>query len=262
LQGNVLGAALSLLVPSAKLVCSERNVGHNLTGFKRLLEAVATTREDAATANSPAVRDAAVARLPRRATRFHVIPPGVPVPEPPSERRETTAVMVARMHPIKDHATALRVWRRVVERRPAETLTLVGDGPGRADLERAAHELGVASAVRFRGDADPAPDLYGARLLLATSRAEGFSRAVLEALAAGVPVVSTEVGGVAELASPAVRSAPVGDDVALAAHVLDWLDDPNELARAAFAARLTAERFAPARFHEAQARLYAELLAT
>lgn len=94
-----------------------------------------------------------------------------------------------------------------------------------------------APRVCFRGDGDPAPDLAGAQIFLSTSRAEGFSRAVLEALAAGVPVVSTEVGGIAELRGDAVRVAAVGDDAALAAHVLAWLQDPAALVAAADAAR-------------------------
>lgn len=260
LQGNLLGALLKLLLPSAALISSERHVGHDqLPGLKRQLERFVARSEDAATGNSVAVRDATIARVPERGARFRVIPPGVAAPARIGKPRRTTAVMVARVHPVKDHATALRTWRRVVAHRPDETLTIVGGGPGLAELERTAKKLELGETVRFRGEADPAPDIYGARMFLSTSRAEGFSRAVMEALAAGIPVISTDVGGMAEIHGAAVRIAPVGDDEALAAHVLEWLEHPEHLSCASTAAQGLAERFSPERCHRAHARLYAEI---
>jgi glycosyltransferase involved in cell wall biosynthesis len=164
------------------------------------------------------------------------------------------------VHPVKDHLTALRVWRRVVDRVPAATLTIVGGGPELAGLRAAAQALGLGASVVFRGESAPAADLAGAQLFLSTSRAEGFSRAVLEALAAGVPVVSTDVGGLDELRGDAVRVAPVGDDAALAEHVLGWLGDPAALAAASAEARRTAQRFSPAACHARYAFLYDELI--
>lgn len=260
LQGNALGALLAHALPSARLVTSERNSGrHALPRLKRALERGVARAEDVATANSSTVRDAAVARVPGRARRFRVIPPGVAAPPDVEPPRATTAVMVGRLHPVKDHATALRAWRRVVAARPDASLTIVGDGREREQLAALARELGLAGAVRFRGDADPGADLYGARMFLLTSRSEGFPRAVVEALAAGLPVVGTDVGGMAEIDAEAVRLAAVGDDAGLAAHVLAWLDDPDALGRAATAARAAADRFTPSRCHRAYADLYAEL---
>jgi glycosyltransferase involved in cell wall biosynthesis len=262
LQGNVLGALLAQALPSARLVTSERNLGgHARPRVKRALERLVARAEDVATANSVAVRDAAVARVPRRGAAFRVIQPGVARPAHASlEPLPTaTAVTVGRLHPVKDHATALRAWRRVIEARPEATLAIVGSGPERAALETLAQELSLNGAVRFRGEQNPAADFYGARMFLLSSRSEGFSRAVLEALAAGLPVVSTEVGGMSELNPEAVRLAPIGDDAKLAAHVLAWLDDPDALASAAAAAQAEAERFDPAACHRAYADLYEEL---
>jgi glycosyltransferase involved in cell wall biosynthesis len=253
-QGNVLGALLATAT-AARLVTSERNTSRRSTP-QRALERVVARVEDVATANSAAVREAAVRRIPSRTVR--VIAPGVAAP-PPAPPRETTAVSVGRLHPVKDHATALRAWRRVVDARPEATLTIVGDGTERGALEALARELRLDGAVRFRGAADPAPDLYGARMFLLTSRTEGFSRAAVEALAVGLPVIGTDVGGMAEIGAAAARIAPVGDDAVLAAHVLAWLDDPAALERASAAAREAAERFAPAACHAEYAALYAEL---
>jgi glycosyltransferase involved in cell wall biosynthesis len=143
---------------------------------------------------------------------------------------------------------------------PGATLTIVGGGPGLPALRAMARELRLESAVVFRGEADVAADLAGAQIFLSTSRAEGFSRAVLEALAVGVPVVSTDVGGVAELAGGALRVAAIGDDAAIARHAITWLTDPAAREDAAAAARRTAARFPPAACHASYARLYAEVL--
>jgi glycosyltransferase involved in cell wall biosynthesis len=259
LQGNAFGAVLKLALPSAALIASERNAGHAVdSALKRQLERAVARAETVATANSAAVRAAAVERVPGRAAHVRVIAPGVAAPLA-AAARPATAVMVGRLHPVKDHRTALRAWRRVLDERSDATLTLVGDGPERARLEAQARALGLGGSVRFRGDADPAPDLYGARMFLLTSRAEGFSRAAVEALAAGLPIVATDVGGMAEIGVEAVRIAPVADDAALAGHVLAWLGDPGALARAATAARAAAQRFGTAACHRAYAELYAEL---
>jgi glycosyltransferase involved in cell wall biosynthesis len=262
LQGNVLGALLRYALPSTRFVASERNADHQgRTRLKLALERFVARAEYVATANSTAVRDAAVTRVPRRARAFIVITPGLAAPTAIEPPRAATAVMVGRLHPVKDHATALRAWSRVVAARPEATLTIVGGGAERGALGALARELRLDGAVRFRGQADPAPDLHGARMFLLSSRAEGFSRAVLEALAVGLPVVATDVGGMAEIDGDAVRLAPVGDDAALAAHVLAWLDDPGALSRAATAARVAAQRFDPAACHGTYADLYAELAA-
>lgn len=260
LQGNLLGAVIKPLLPGAVLISSERHSHETLGGVRPLLERLVAHAEGVATGNSTAVRDAVVGRLPQRAEHFRVIAPGVAAPVVSGAPRPTTAVMVGRAHPVKDHLTALRTWRRVVERRPSATLTIVGGGFAVPALQRAAHEHGLEQAVHFRGETDPAPDLAGAQIFLSTSRAEGFSRAVVEALALGVPVVSTDVGGIGEIRADAVRVAAVGDDAALAAHIIDWLEDPEGLAAARRSALVAAERFVPAACHEAYAQLYAEML--
>jgi glycosyltransferase involved in cell wall biosynthesis len=256
LQGNLFGALVKRLRPQTALITSERNVGHKLTRPKRLLERLVAAAEDVATANSAAVRDAAVDRVPRRGRRFEVIAPGVAAPRLQGAPRPTSAVMVGRLEPVKDHETALRAWRTVVQRQPQATLTLVGEGPLRTRLEALAAELGVAGSVRFVGHADPAPHLHGAKLFLSTSRAEGFSRATMEAMATGLPAVCTPVGGVPELPPDSVCRVPVGDAAAVAAAVMRLLDDAGERARLRAAALQVAEAYGPERCHAAYARLY------
>src|SRR5436190_17295924 len=125
--------------------------------------------------------------------------------------RRSACVAVARLQPVKDHATIVRAWPLVLARHPRATLAVVGEGPEHQALERLANELALADSVSLVGAGDPLPLLRAGTLYASTSRAEGFSRALLEALALRVPVVDTAVGGVDELPADAVRRVPIGD---------------------------------------------------
>jgi glycosyltransferase involved in cell wall biosynthesis len=284
LQGNLAGAAARVLCPSASLVTSERNLGHALTPAKRRLERFAASFESVATANSPAVRDAAIKRLPLRERRMQVILPGggggggetanehpkrgrrvgvlllgVAPPPPPPHTVPTTGVMVSRLHPVKDHPTALRAWRLVHEANPGAVLTIVGDGPERSELEGLCRSLGLEDVVRFVGQTDPLPHLFGAQVYLSTSRAEGFSRSLLEALLAGIPAVVSAVGGTAEIPPGVLHIVQPGDDRAVAAALEDVLHDVDAHARAGQMASVVADQFSPDRCHGIYRRLYREL---
>jgi glycosyltransferase involved in cell wall biosynthesis len=259
LQGNLAGAAARVLCPSASLVTSERNLGHALTPAKRRLERFAASFESVATANSPAVRDAAIKRLPLRERRMQVILPGVAPPARPPHTVPTTGVMVSRLHPVKDHPTALRAWRLVHEANPGAVLTIVGDGPERSELEGLCRSLGLEDVVRFVGQTDPLPHLFGAQVYLSTSRAEGFSRSLLEALLAGIPAVVSAVGGTAEIPPGVLHIVQPGDDRAVAAALEDVLHDVDAHARAGQMASVVADQFSPDRCHGIYRRLYREL---
>lgn len=105
-------------------------------------------------------------------------------------------LFVGRLVEGKRPVAALEAVARLREGRPSATLTVVGDGPLRADLESLARDLGVESSVRFLGSVtyDEMPAIYrGADVLALPSRTEGVPRTVLEAIAAGVPVVCSEL---------------------------------------------------------------------
>ena len=109
-------------------------------------------------------------------------------------------IVVARnLEPLYDNSTALKAFRIVREGIPGARMTIAGSGPERAQLEAMAMELGVADAVEFAGrvDNERMPELYReADLALNPSLADNMPISILEALASGVPVVSTDVGGV------------------------------------------------------------------
>ncbi|HEU4372515.1 MAG TPA: glycosyltransferase family 4 protein [Telluria sp.] len=109
-------------------------------------------------------------------------------------------VLVARnLEPIYDNETALRAFAIVLAQLPDARLVVAGSGPLRASLEQLAASLGIAASVEFTGRVDNAgmAALYrGADLMLNPSTVDNMPNSVLEALASGVAVVSTDVGGV------------------------------------------------------------------
>ena len=109
-------------------------------------------------------------------------------------------ITVARLDPVKDLATLLRAVRHAREAVPDLVLAIVGDGPERDPLERAAQALGLGSMVRFLGHRDNARWwLAGADIYVNSSVSEGISLTILEGMAAGLPVVATSVGGTPEV---------------------------------------------------------------
>ena len=109
-------------------------------------------------------------------------------------------LIVARnLEPIYDNPTALRAFALLLPRHPGARLTIAGSGPQRAGLERLAAQLGVAARVRFTGrlDRDAMARLYReADIALNPSLADNMPNSLLEAMASGLPVVSTNVGGI------------------------------------------------------------------
>lgn len=105
--------------------------------------------------------------------------------------------MVARFEPQKDHLTLFRALAGLQDRR--WELDLIGDGFLRGDMEKSAETLGIKHRIRFLGQLpDVAPVLAQAQVSLLISNWEGFPRSILESMRAGLPVIASSVGGVAE----------------------------------------------------------------
>jgi glycosyltransferase involved in cell wall biosynthesis len=136
---------------------------------------------------------------------------------------------VARLSQQKGHDTLLDAARLVLERRPDARFALVGDGELRADLEERAARLGIAERVEFMGVRDDVPmQLARFSVFAFPSRFEGLCLAVIEAQAAGVPVVATPVGGIRETVVDGETGllVPVDDSDALADAIISLLDTP------------------------------------
>ncbi len=149
------------------------------------------------------------------------------------DRSRRYLVCVARFHPVKDHATLLRAFVIVARQRPEVDLLLVGDGPLGSDLEKLAQELGIKPRVRFLGLRPDVPGiLRAAKVFVLTSLSEAAPLTVLEAMAAGLPVVVTAVGGNPEMVRDGVDGylVPRGDTEATASAILRMLDDSKAAA--------------------------------
>jgi N-acetyl-alpha-D-glucosaminyl L-malate synthase BshA len=145
---------------------------------------------------------------------------------------ETRVLMhISNFRPVKRVRDVVRVFASVAAQLPA-VLVMVGDGPDRVDAEAEARALGLAEKVFFLGKIDAvAPLLAGADLFLLPSSSESFGLSALEALASGVPVIGTKVGGLPEV----VRDDETG--------VLCGVGDVDGMAAAAVALLRDADRW-------------------
>ncbi len=140
----------------------------------------------------------------------------------------------------KNPLLLLQAFAPLAERFAALRLVMVGDGPMRAILTQAAHDLGVTERVDFLGYRPVAEDLMPAfDILCMPSNYEGMPNVLMEAGARGVPVVATEVGGVPEIIVDGVTGllCPAGDLAALSERLNRLLLQPNERAAMGKAAR-------------------------
>jgi glycosyltransferase involved in cell wall biosynthesis len=149
-----------------------------------------------------------------------------------------TVVIVARLVPIKAHETFLDMAERLAHRFPDLAFLVVGDGERRAALEADARARGLAAHVHFLGWRADLDRVYAdADVVTLTSKNEGSPVALIEAMAAGRPVVATRAGGVAELVGEAGVLAGVGDAEGLAVGVAGLLEHPDRARDLGLAAR-------------------------
>jgi glycosyltransferase involved in cell wall biosynthesis/peptidoglycan/xylan/chitin deacetylase (PgdA/CDA1 family) len=164
-------------------------------------------------------------RFPALATRASAIPNGIEVGEllaiaPRPSSGEFVFGSIGRLVPVKDYHSLLVAFAQLRRQIPRCRLEVLGSGELQAELERFAANLALGDAVIFRGwSADIAGFLSRMDAFVLSSRSEGLPMSVLEAMAAGLPVVATAVGGVPEL----IETARCG-----------WLarpGDPHDLAQ-------------------------------
>jgi glycosyltransferase involved in cell wall biosynthesis len=244
------------LVPAARLarvplvIGSFRQLGDLMTPAQFRAQALAFRWCDAVVCNSKAGADwLAADGLPRQ--KLHVIGNALPdeafmaaAPALLARPGVMRVGMVARMNAgYKNHAGFLRIATQIHRRFPEVEFVLAGDGPLRSELEQQAKELGLAESVIFLGDRrDVSAVLRSMDVAVLTSESEGLSNVILEAMAAGVPVVAYDVGGNRELVN-VDRGAiiPPADENGFALAVGQLLTDPALRRRVARNARAFAE---------------------
>jgi len=171
---------------------------------------------------------------------------------------------VGRLTAIKQQILFLQMAQRLVRQSHRFVFLVVGDGELRADLEMQAKELGVEEHTRFLGWRRDLETIYAATdVFVLTSRNEGTPVALIEAMAAGVASVSTDVGGVRDvIAGPRLGSVvPFGAPEALAAAVAELADDPVRRQHLGLQARASVrDRFQGGRLVGDIRQLYGQLL--
>ena len=234
---NIVAAALRPLSPRFRMVWSIRASDMDPARYDwvfRLnygLECVLSRTADLIISNSNAGRDFAAAHgFPRG--RIEVVPNGIdtdrfrPDPALRAAKRaewgigggETAIGVLARLDPMKDHPNFLRAAASLAPQHPELRFLCIGEGPDEAALKRLASELGLGERVLFTGrSTDPVAALNALDIACSSSAfGEGFSNAVAEAMACGLPPVVTDVGDSAMLVGDAGRVVRRRDAEALA----------------------------------------------
>ena len=170
--------------------------------------------------------------------------------------------MIAALAPHKDHATFLAAARGVLVVRPDAWFVCAGDGPLRDMVRAEAKAPGLTGRVTLPGFVQDVPAVLAALdVFVLSSYLEGLGTSVLDAQAAGVPVVATWVGGIPEMIEPEVNGllVPPRDPAALATGIRRVLDDPAAARTRADQARSTVRAFDIGRTVDATETLYLEL---
>ena len=155
---------------------------------------------------------------------------------------------VGRLAHVKDFPTLIRAFDRLRELWPEGRsrlrLAIVGDGPTRTECERLIADLDLGGQIWLAGDRSDVPELMRAMdLFVLPSLGEGISNTILEAMACGLPVIATEVGGNPELVSPGKTGTliPVADHEKMAQALLAYVKDAARMAQEGQTARAEIE---------------------
>lgn len=278
---NVLGALVGAVARVPIIISSHRDLG----GFdgKRITRVNQWTDRwlsDRVTVNSGAVREAVMKRSGLRAESMTVLYNGIDLEkidranQRAAKRRELglhpedlVMAVVANFRPAKGHRYLIEAFNRLAPQFPNAKLLLCGYCNDKLlfdDLRHLVVKAGAEKQVWFLGSRSDIPEImHASDILVAPSLSEGFSNAILEAMAAGKPVVATRVGGNCEQVSDGVNGylVPPADSAAIEKALEKLLWSPEQLRQMGCAAQMKVrEQFSVEKMAEAHERFYFDLL--
>jgi len=266
---NLLALAAGRLA-GAKVVVSRVDLGHLRHGFgkwHREAEKWNARRADLVIANAEAVREVCIREERCRAERVVVVRNGIdlvhfdelsaqPLQAPlPIAPDDVPVAVIGNLWPVKGHRTLVEAAAGLARRMPRVKFLCAGEGPEREPLQRRIAELNLGDRVFLLGHRLDVPAILArVRAACLCSSAEGLSNALMEAMAARLPIVATAVGGNPELVRPGENGLLVayGDAPSLADKLYELLSDPGRASemgrrgRARVEAELTLARMAEA----------------
>jgi glycosyltransferase involved in cell wall biosynthesis len=226
------------------LMKGEATRGGPLWQFVLRTERAALAQVDQIIFVSDFMRKLILERIPELASVSHSVIPNF-VDEPPASNAapdyDADLIAIGTLEPRKNHAFLFRVLSRAAELGHRYTLTLAGNGPEEARLRALADELGIAQQVQFAGFRRNTGNLIARHRVLAhTARIENMPITLIEALAAGRPILAPAVGGITEIFDHGVEGYhwPLQDVDAAAAMLIDLLGKPDLYQRFSQAASL------------------------
>lgn len=276
---NVFGMAAATLAGVKFRIASKRETGGMRSSAQEFVEKLAFGRADAIVVNAASVRDHLIERsVPKE--KIRIIYNGVDLSrfsnsapdkavvlekyELPADEDAKFVTLVANLrHRVKNVPMLLRSVRAVVVAIPNANFVIAGEGELETAFVELAAELGVGGNVNFIGRCTDIPELLSVSdVCVLTSTAEGFSNSILEYMAAGKPVVATNVGGAAEAVIDGGTGylVPSDDDSTLAARVMELLADNEKSSRFGSKGRqIVTEKFSQYAQLKATLDLYADV---
>jgi L-malate glycosyltransferase len=244
---NIFGMLAAQIIKVPLAIASKRETGGMRSRWQKRIERFAFRQANAIVANSEAVKNYLVAEgIP--AEKIRVIYNGLDLERltpkitdrkticeelglPADENIKFIALVANLRHKVKNQPMFLRAAQKVLPRFPHAHFVLAGEGKLRESLENLAAELKIAENTHFIGGCAHVPELLSISSAgVLTSFNEGFSNAILEYMAAGIPVVATNVGGAGEAIIENETGFLVASDdpEAMANRLIELLDDEEK----------------------------------
>ena len=257
-EGHFLGAIAAKLSAVPLVLSWRRDLAYQYGIKEKWMAKIANPLVTRILANSNAVRDviSKVENIPQ--DRFDVIYNGIDLDNFDRQAQQSTSdpfqefskdkrvvSLMANLRPIKNIPCFLNAARLVAEDRDDVVFLVLGSGEEEVALKRYADELGINDRIYWAGSVSgPAAYLKRSEVGCLSSDSEGLPNAVVEYMAAGLPVVSTAVGGIPEVVIDGVTGflANKGDAAGLARHILELLNNPERRAAMGAAGRKQVEQ--------------------